>query len=137
MLSQGGRGAPSKATRKSGGSLAREIGSSWVLSELKDTKLSSPHCCIKVRSEEMESDMAWCEVSLFLVDGARKYEEEACRVASSAYECMGFSVVERRSSINIRKRVGDRTAPCGTPRSVKKIPDDAPSTTAEKDRSER
>ncbi len=42
-------------------------------------------------------------------------EVEKCKVESSAYEWIGQFVTERRSLMNRRKRVGDRTEPCGTP----------------------
>ncbi len=50
-----------------------------------------------------------CRVSLL------SKEIEKCKVESSAYEWIGQFVTERRSLINKRMRVGDRTKPCGTP----------------------
>ncbi len=46
--------------------------------------------------------------------GLLSKEVEKCKVESSAHEWMGKLVMER-SSMNKRKRVGDRTEPCGTP----------------------
>ncbi len=46
--------------------------------------------------------------------GLLSKEVEKCKVESSAYEWIRQFVTER-SLMNKRKRVGDRTEPCGTP----------------------
>ncbi len=46
--------------------------------------------------------------------GLLSKEVEKCKVESSEYEWIGQFVTER-SLMNKKKRVGDRTEPCGTP----------------------
>jgi hypothetical protein len=50
---------------------------------------------------------------------------------------MGLVVEESRSFIKMRNREGDKTAPCGTPKLVRKVRDVDPSTTVTKERSVR
>ncbi|MEL6629683.1 MAG: hypothetical protein AAFQ92_29645, partial [Bacteroidota bacterium] len=64
-------------------------------------------------------------------------EEDLWRVESSAYEWIGLEEDERRSFMKRRKRVGDKTEPCGTPLVTVKDEDVAPSTTTDKVRSDR
>ncbi len=68
--------------------------------------------------------------------GLLSKEVEKCKVESSAYEWRG-KFVTRRSIMNNRKRVGDRTEPCGTPLLIGLGEDQSPSTTAERERPER
>ncbi len=67
-----------------------------AISEVKRSAVSSLESCKS------------CRVGLL------SEEIEKCKVESSAYECIGQFVTERRSLMNKRKRVGDRTEPCGT-----------------------
>ena len=53
---------------------------------------------------------------------------------SSAYEWIELVVVERRSLIKRRKRVGDRTVPCGIPLLIINDGDECPSTLTTIDR---
>ncbi len=63
---------------------------------------------MRVRSEvklSAVSNLESCRVGLL------SNEVEKCEVESSAYEWIGQFVTERRSLMNKRKRVGDRTEP--------------------------
>ncbi len=69
--------------------------------------------------------------------GLLSNEVKKCKVESSAYEWIGQFVTERRSLMNKRKRMGDRTEPCGTPLLIGLGEEQSPSTTAEIERPER
>ncbi len=78
---------------------------------MKDTRFLLPQSEMRVRSEVKRSAASClesCKVDLL------SKEVEKCKVESSAYEWIGEFVTER-SLMNKRKRVGDRTEPCGTP----------------------
>ncbi len=66
------------------------------------------------RSEVKRSAASCLESCKSCRVGLLSNEVEKCKVESSAYEWIGQFVTER-SLMNKRKRVGDRTEPCGTP----------------------
>ncbi len=70
---------------------------------------------MKVRSEVKRSATSCLEFCKSCRVGLLSNEGEKCKVESSAYEWIGQFVTERRSLMNKKKRVGDRTEPCGTP----------------------
>ncbi len=69
---------------------------------------------MRVRSEVKRSAASSLESCKASRVGLLSNEVEKCKVESSAYEWIGKFVTER-SLMNKRKRVGDRTEPCGTP----------------------
>ncbi len=70
---------------------------------------------MRARSEVNRSAASSLESCKSCRVGLLSKEIEKCKVESSAYEWIGQFATERRSLMNIRKRVGDRTEPCGTP----------------------
>ncbi len=70
---------------------------------------------MRVRSEVKRSAASSLESCKSCRMGLLSKEVEKCKVESSAYEWIGQFVTERRSLMNKRKRVGDRTEPFGTP----------------------
>ncbi len=70
---------------------------------------------MRARSEVKRSAASSLESCKSCIVGLLSNEVEKCTVESSAYEWIGHFVTERRSLMNKRKRVGDRTEPCGTP----------------------
>ncbi len=69
--------------------------------------------------------------------GLLSKEVKKWKVESLAYEWIGQFVTERRSLMNKRKSVSDRTESCGTPLLIGLGEEQLPSTTAEIERPER
>ncbi len=69
---------------------------------------------MRARSEVKRSAASSLESCKSCRVGLLSKEVEKCKVESSACEWIGPFVMER-SLMNNRKRVGDRTEPCGTP----------------------
>ncbi len=82
---------------------------------MKDTRFLLPQSEIRARSEVKRSAAPSLESCKSCRLGLLSKEIEKCKVESSAYEWIGQYVTERRSLMNKRKRVGERTEPCGTP----------------------
>ncbi len=82
---------------------------------MKDTRFLLPQSEMRARSEVKRSAASNLESCKFFRVGLLSNEVEKCKVDSSAYEWTGQFVIERRSLMNKKKRVGDRTVPCGTP----------------------
>ncbi len=81
---------------------------------MKDTRFLLPQSEIIARSEvkrSATSSLASCKSRRV---GLLSKEVEKCKVESSVYEWIEQFVTER-SLMNKRKRVGNRTEPCGTP----------------------
>ena len=109
----------------------RETGRNCVLEALNVTKFWEPHSDILSRSElTVEAMRVWESVRSAREQGESK-AEEMCRVESSAKACIREEVELRRSLMNSRKRVGERTEPCGTPLKTGKGSEVAPSTTTD------
>ncbi len=70
---------------------------------------------MKARSEVKRSAASSLESCKSCRVGLPSNEVEKCKVESSAYEWIGKFLTERRLLMNKRKRVADRTEPCGTP----------------------
>ena len=104
-----------KRTCRSSAGLERDIKTNWVFWSLKFTRLSAPQLAILSRSSLREEIVSTLDISLVLVEGLFGKIVEECKVESSAYEWMGLDVMDRRSLMKIKKRVGDKTQPCGTP----------------------
>ena len=100
---------------KSSESFDKLIITNCVFRSLKLTKLSAPQLAILPRSSLREEIVSTLETSLELEEGLEGNIVEECKVESSAYEWMGLSEIDNRSLMKIRKRVGDKTQPCGTP----------------------
>ncbi len=73
-----------------------------------------PQSEMRARSEVKRSAASSLESCKSCRVGLLSKEVEKCKVESSAYERIGQFVTER-SIMNKRKRVGERTEPCGTP----------------------
>ncbi len=82
---------------------------------MKDTRFLLPQSEMRARSEVKRSAASSLESCKSCRVGLLSKEVEKCKVESSAYKWIGHFVTERRSLMNKRKRVGDRTEPCGTP----------------------
>ena len=124
-------------TCKSSVCLERDIKTNWVFWSLKLTRLSAPQLAILSRSSLREEIVSTLETSLVLKEGLFGKIVEECKVESSAYEWIGLDVTDRRSLMKMRKRVGDKTQPCGTPLLIDRGGETDPSTTTDKDLSER
>ncbi len=70
---------------------------------------------MRARTEVKRSAASSLEYCKSCRVGLLSNEVEKCKVESSAYKWIGQFVTERRSLMNIRKRVGDKTEPCGIP----------------------
>ncbi len=70
---------------------------------------------MRARSEVKRSSDSSLESCKSCRVGLLSNEIEKCKVESSAYEWTEQLAMERKSLMNKRKRVGDRTEPCGTP----------------------
>ncbi len=81
---------------------------------MKDTRFLLPQSEMRVRSEVKRSAASSLESCKSCRVGFLSKEVEKCKVESSAYERMERLVMER-SLMNNRKRVGEKTEPCGTP----------------------
>ncbi len=81
----------------------------------KDTRLLLPQSVMRARSEVKRSAASSLKSCRSFRVGLLSKEIEKCKVESSAYEWIGEFVTEKRSLMNNRKRVDDRTEPCGTP----------------------
>ena len=113
------------------------ITTNCVFRSLKLTKLSIPQPAILCRSLLREEKVSTLEISQKLEEGLLSNIEEECRVESSVYEWMGFYDTFKRSLMKIRKRVGDKTQPCGTPLLIDWGGETDPSIITDKDLSER
>ena len=82
----------------------------------------------------MEVTIDLRDIRRLLGPGADLKPLDTSRVESSAYEWIGLIVVERRSLMNRRKSVGDRTELCGTPLLIINDGDECPSTLTTIDR---
>ncbi len=82
---------------------------------MKDTRFLLPQSEMRARSEVKRSAASSLEFCTSCRVGLLSNEVEKCKVESSAYEWTGQFVIEEKSYMNKRKRVGDRTEPCGTP----------------------
>ncbi len=69
---------------------------------------------MRARSEVKRSAASSLEYCKSCRLGLLLKEVEKCKVESAAYEWIGKFVTERRSLMNKRKRVGDRTEPSET-----------------------
>ena len=63
-------------------------------------------------SFKIVSTLDW---SLVSIEGGLRNIVEECKVESSAYEWIELDVMDKRSLMKIRNKVGDKTQPCGTP----------------------
>ncbi len=81
---------------------------------MKDTRFLLPQSEMRTRSEVKRSAASSLESCKSCRVGLLSKEVEKCKVESSVYKWVGEFVTER-SLMNKRKRVGDRTEPCGTP----------------------
>ncbi len=70
---------------------------------------------MRARSEVKRSAASSLESCKSCRVGLLSNEVKKCKVESSAYEWKGQFVTERRSLMNKRNRVGDRTELCGSP----------------------
>ncbi len=70
---------------------------------------------MRARSEVKRSAASSLESCKSCRVGLLSKEIEKCKVELSAYEWIRQFVKERTSLMNKKKRVGDRTEPCGTP----------------------
>ena len=104
-----------KINCKSSEILAELIKTNLVFRSLELTKLFVTQRVILPRSSLSEEILSTLEISLELGRGLLGNIVEECKVESSAYEWMGLSETDNRSLMKIRKRVGDKTQPCGTP----------------------
>ncbi len=82
---------------------------------MKDTRFLLPQSEMRARSEVKRSSASSLESCKFSRVGLLSKEIEKCKVESSAYEWIGQFVIERKSLMNKRKRMGDRTEPCASP----------------------
>ncbi len=82
---------------------------------MKDTRLLLLQPEMRARSEVKRSAASSLESCKYCRLGLLSNEIEKCKVESSAYEWIGQFVTERKSLMNKRKRMGDRTEACGTP----------------------
>ncbi len=80
---------------------------------MKDTRFLLPQSEMRARSKVQCSAASSLESCNSCRVGLLSKEVEKCKVESSAYELIEQFVTER-SLMNKRKRVGDRTEPCGT-----------------------
>ncbi len=104
---------------------------------MKDIRFPLPQSEMGARSEVKRSAASSPESCKSCRVGLISNEVKKCKVESSAYVWIGQFATERRSLMNKRKRVGDRTEPCGTPLLIGLREEQSPSTTAEIERSER
>ncbi len=82
---------------------------------MKDTRFLLPQLEMRARSEVKRSAASSLESCKSCRVGLLSKKVEKFKVESSAYEWIGKFVEERGPLMNNRKRVGDRTEPCGTP----------------------
>ena len=109
----------------------------WVFEALNNTKFALPQSEILERSEVRRSEASLRELCTSWKVGRLWKDVETCKVVSSAYKWIGQEVWFRRSLMNNRKRVGDRTDPWGAPQLIDLGEEQWPSTTAAIEQSER